>query len=216
LSAGLGTLLAGLRSRASERLFPPPIATVGDLARFTGQRAAFVAQTTLYGYLKTRMGTKFPEYFEDEGYSRLIRTASVKLFVSCAGDLAVHAAAVAGADGRLAPPQMAGLARTSFAAALREALSEADLATVPADSRQALEARAAGTDWPEAASGEAAFAGSIADLTRFAPVSEEFKALDRPIVRNSIRFAWRDVRAQLDRRLRPDAVCGDWRARSPG
>ena len=43
-------------------------------------------------------------------------------------------------------------------------------------------------------------------------MTEEFKTLDRPIVRNSIRFAWRDVRTELKRRLDPAAVCADWRA----
>jgi hypothetical protein len=42
-------------------------------------------------------------------------------------------------------------------------------------------------------------------LLRYAPIVDEFKELDREIVRNSIRFRWRDVRAQLRRRLRPEA-----------
>ena len=60
-------------------------------------------------------------------------------------------------------------------------------------------------------SGEAAFAGSIDDLIRNAPVVDEFKALDAPIVRNSIRFRWRDVREELRRRLDAAAVAADWR-----
>ena len=78
-------------------------------------------------------------------------------------------------------------------------------------------ARAA-TDWAAAAAGEAAFAGSAADLVRVAPVAEEFKALDRPIVRNSMRFRWREVRASCgDGSIRPrSAPTGAGRAADAG
>jgi hypothetical protein len=203
----------GLLARLAQRLFPPPIDSAAALARFVGQRAAWVAQTALYGYLKTRMGTKFPRYFQDPGFAGLIRTASVELFVSCAGDLAIHAAAVAGAGGRLGPDERAALARRCFAAALGEALAAEDAAAVPPGAAEAFAARARATDWQAAAAGEAAFAGSIAELVRVAPVAEEFKPLDRPIVRNSMRFRWREVRVELSRRLDAAAVCADWRRR---
>ena len=41
---------------------------------------------------------------------------------------------------------------------------------------------------------------------RFAPVIDEYKALDREIVTNSIRFRWRDARDQLRRRLDAPAL----------
>jgi hypothetical protein len=207
--------ISGLIERISQRLFPPPLDTADALARFVGERASLVAQTTLYGYLKTRMGMKFPRYFQDAGFAALIRTASVKLFVSAAADLAIHAAAVTGSEGRLGTEERAALARRCFAAALGEALAAEDAAAVPPDAVEAFAARARATDWEAAAAGEAAFAGSIADLVRVAPVAEEFKPLDRPIVRNSMRFRWREVRVELRKRLDPAAVCADWR-RQPG
>jgi hypothetical protein len=207
VSGRLGALLAGL----SERLFPPPLDSVAALERFVGRRAAFVAQTSLYGYLQTRMGMKYPRYFQDAGFAGLIRTASVELFVSAAGDLAIHAAAVVGTDGRLGADERAALARRCFAAALGEALAAEDAAAVPPEAAEVFAARARATDWDAAAAGEAAFAGSTADLVRVAPVAEEFKPLDRPIVRNSMRFRWREVRAELQRRLDPTAVGADWR-----
>jgi hypothetical protein len=203
--------LAALRDGLAQRFFPRPIDTADDLGRFVGQRAAYVAQTSLYGYLKTRMGTKYPRYFQDEAFAALIRSAAVRLFVSCAADLAVYASAAC--DDRLGAAERAALARFCFAAALRQGLAATDVAAVPADASESFAARVAGTDWDEAATGETAFAGSVADLVRVAPVTEEFKRLDRPIVRNSIRFEWRAVRAQLRSRLDPAAVAVDWRAR---
>nr|MBA3323896.1 hypothetical protein [Paracoccaceae bacterium] len=66
--------------------------------------------------------------------------------------------------------------------------------------------------WAGAAHGMEVFAGSAEDVIRFAPVSDQFKALDHEIVRNSIRFRWIDVREQLGRRLDPPPVCADWRS----
>ena len=53
-----------------------PIDSVDGLAEFARTRSSYVAQTSLYGYLKARMGTRFPVYFEDEVFSVSIRAAS--------------------------------------------------------------------------------------------------------------------------------------------
>lgn len=200
----------------AERLDRGPIADVASMTRFTRTRAAYVAQTSLYGYLKTRMGTSFRRHFEDDEFSVVIRTSAVKLFVSCLGDLTVFAVATAGEEGRLSPDESAALARHGFAAGLDEAITERDADAVPADARAAFEARTAATHWPNAARGETAFAGSAADLLRYAPVVDEFKKLDEEIVTNSIRFRWRDVREQYRKRADGPAICADWRATAQG
>lgn len=53
-------------ARLTVRRDSGPIDTVESLCRFVSTRAAFVAQKTLYGYLKTRMGTRYPRMFEDD------------------------------------------------------------------------------------------------------------------------------------------------------
>jgi hypothetical protein len=203
--------LSGLRWAAVERLFPAPIVSVETLGRFVGQRSAYVAQTSLYGYLKTRMGTKFPQHFESQEFAASIKAAAVLQFISCSGDLTVFAVAEAAADGRLDRADAAALARRCFELSLQAGVAPDDAELVPRDAATAFAARAERTVWASAR-GEAAFAGSIDDLIRHAPVTEEFKALDRPIVRNSIRFRWRDVRDQLRRRMDAAAVCADWLA----
>ena len=194
----------------AERLWARPIASVDDLSVFVGQRSSLVAQTTLYGYLKTRMGTKFVRYFEDEVFSAGIKEAAVRQFLSCASDLSIHAAAVVADNGRLERDAAAGLARRCFATATAQGLEDVEPRTIPPDMREAFAVRAGRTVWASAASGEAAFAGSIEDLIRNAPVVDEFKVQDAPIVRNSIRFRWLDVRKELGKRLDPGAVADDW------
>ena len=216
MSLGLGALAAALRDGLSERFFPHPIDGVERLARFVGQRSAYVAQTSLYGYLKTRMGTKFPVHFQDPAFAASIQAAAVRLFASCAADLTVHAVG-GGGRARARPRRRRRRWRAHcYGRALGHGLENVEAGAVAAAAEAAFAARVDVTVWTSAARGEAAFAGSVEDLLRFAPVVEEFKDLDRPIVRNSIRFRWRDVRAQLARRLDAAAVGADWRARAGG
>lgn len=211
---GVVRRLAGLGGTLVERLFPKPIVAVDDLGRFVGQRSAYIAQAALYGYLKTRMGTSFPRYFEDATFAASIKLAAVRQFVACAADLAIHAAGLVAADGRLGPADAAGLARRCFAVALATGLPADDAALAPADAAAQFATRAEGTAWAGAA-GDAAFTGSIAELIRNAPVIDEYKALDRTIVTNSMRFRWREIRDQLVRRLDAAAVAGDWLEAGP-
>ena len=176
------------------------------LAGFLHTRSSYVAQTSLYGYLKARMGTSYRIYFEDDAFSASIRMAAAKLFLSCLADLTVFAVALAERDGALPPGGAAALAARCFRQAADQGLADSGTDTVPAEALARLDLRLQTTDWSAAAEGRHAFAGSEADLVRFAPVIDEYKALDREIVMNSIRFRWRDVRDQLRRRLDAPAL----------
>lgn len=200
---GLATFVERLSPRFERhRLNAPDV-----LADFLRTRSSYVAQTSLYGYLKTRMGTSFRIYFEDDTFSASIRTAAVKLFLSCLADLTVFAAALSERDGALPPGGAAALAQHCFRQAAERGLADAGAGPVPAETLERFDLRLRATDWPAAAAdGRHAFAGSEADLVRFAPVIDEYKELDREIVMNSIRFRWRDVRDQLRRRIDAPAL----------
>jgi hypothetical protein len=195
----------------SERFNRGPITSVDGLTRFVQTRASYVAQTSLYGYLKTRMGTSFAQYFQDEFFSRSIRISATKVFVSCLGDMAIFATATAKVRSTLGNEEAAALAFSCFDASIAHYLSAKDLLQIPAQSLPEFRRRAELTAWAMAAEGENAFLGSAGDLIRFAPVIDEFKELDGSIVRNSIRFRWRDARAEFRKRLDASAVAADWR-----
>ena len=195
----LGAIAERFRPRFERHRLDTPDA----LADFLRTRSSYVAQTSLYGYLKTRMGTSYRAYFEDDIFSASIRTAAVKLFLSCLADLTVFAAALSEKDGALPPDGAAALALRCFRQAAERGLADAGAGAVPAETLERFRLRLLATDWSAAADGRHAFAGSEADLVRFAPVIDEYKELDREIVTNSIRFRWRDVRDQLRRRIDP-------------
>ena len=50
------------------------IKNLNDLQEFIQKKSAWVSQVTLYGYLKTRMGTKYVLHFDDEKFLGSINT----------------------------------------------------------------------------------------------------------------------------------------------
>lgn len=205
-----------LKSVFSERFDRGPLVTVHDLVRFVDTRAAYVAQTSLYGYLKTRMGTDFQRHFEDEVFSKVIRTSAVRVYAACLADLAVFAVATTRSGGGLANDECSALARHCYRAALARGLTAPDQAELANDDPQSFDIRVSQLDWDHASEGENAFHGSPAALIAYAPVVPEFKELDGEIVTNSIRFRWRDVRNVGRRRIDGAAVAIDWRERGIG
>ncbi len=164
-----------------------------------------MAQSTLFGYLRTRMGLGFQQFFEDERFSGQIAEARLRVFVACLGDLTIFAVALVGAEGRLEAPACARAAERCFGLALDRALDPGDrlkAAEAPLD----FSRRARSVDWAGAHLGEAAFTDSPATLSDAAPVSDRIRSADRAIVMNSMRFHWREVRDELRRAIDPDAV----------
>lgn len=206
----------------AERFRARPIDSTEAMVAFVRTRASYVAQTSLYGYLKTRMGTSFRLYFEDVTFAEVIRTSSVRLFLDCAADLAVFAVAVVCKGERdrvggssVPAAEAAAMACACYRFVLESALSEADRETLVGDAIERFDARASATDWHAAERRETAFTASVDAVIRHAPVIDMFKELDRDIVRNSIRFRWRDVREVLRKRMVAEAVLADWRTLGP-
>ena len=61
-----------------------------DLKNFIKERSAHVTQTTLYGYLKTRIGTRYVAMLEDEKFAESINIAKWNIYVSAISDLTLY------------------------------------------------------------------------------------------------------------------------------
>ncbi|MEQ8335511.1 hypothetical protein [Nisaea sp.] len=192
----------------STRWREEPLDKVESASRFVSAKASFVAQTTLYGYVRTRAGTRYTALFDDDLFVQSLNIAKWQVFLACTADLAgfVAASVCAGTD-------------RETEARLALALFRGALADYP-------EPEGAGPDWeeevgraetrllqarPDTPDADAAFRGSADALVHWAPISDELKVLDEGIVRNSIRFKWRDVRERTAALLRAEAVLQDFR-----
>jgi hypothetical protein len=185
---------------------PEPIDTPEALARFLDQRAAFVAQTSLYGYLRTRAGMRYPELFSDDAYVASINIAKWHVWLDCLGDLAVHAGSRLAHRAPRELPRIAQVLVATVDGILARTGSPAEAGGEFAAHAARVRQRVARTDWLSIGDGEAAFTASPAGLVRWAPVMDELKQLDEEIVRNSVRFRWQEVRRDFSRDLDCEAL----------
>ncbi len=191
-----------------------PIDSSDSLADFVQTRASYVCQTSLYGYLKNRMGIKYPEMFADEVMAKSINIAKWRTYGSCLADLSIYAAGYVGKGRLLSENQANSLARLCFERAVAETFDDADAMDLKTEVEEAFAARLAKVEWDIVAEGENAFLQSPVDLLQFAPIAEELKAFDRDIVINSTRFRWRDIRNQFKERANPEKISSDFLATS--
>ena len=199
-----GELWAMLRSYLGlqREALEGPIDSAESLGRFLDERASFLAQTSLYGYLQTRAGMRYPELFDDDAFVASINVAKWQLWLDCLSDLAVYAGS------RIAQHRPDETPR--LASALTEVVDEVlvHVGTPPEAGpefrahAERVRARVARTDWLAVGPDEAAFTESPAGIVRWAPVKDELKVLDEEIVRNSVRFRWQAVRRDFAAQLR--------------
>ena len=61
-----------------------------DLENFIQERSAHVTQTTLYGYLKTRIGVKYIAMMEDEVFLKSINIAKWNIYMVALADCSFY------------------------------------------------------------------------------------------------------------------------------
>jgi hypothetical protein len=190
-----------------------PVDSIAAFDNFVATRSAYIAQKTLYGYVKTRMGTRYPAMFEDAKIIASLNIAKVNVFAACLSDLTVYATAVALAGCPVDNNARADLARRCYAAGLHANTGDAPPEFSPQECTAEFDRRLADTDWHRTGTPED-FTRSPLALVKWAPIADNLKKYDTEIVENSIRFAWRSVRDELRRRTDADAVCAEL-ARQP-
>lgn len=200
LSAALRALGAlapylGLGGRGSQSVEDP-----ASLVAFVESRASHVAQSSLFGYLKTRAGTRFPALFEHPAMLESINVAKWQTFAASVSDLAVFSGGLLLRRG-LSSEEV----RTLMTDVVTQVFVNSGEPEEAGDSFPAtcgaVRERIAGCRWDEVGDDETAFVESPRALVHWAPVVDELKQFDEEIVRNSIRFRWIDVRRELRARL---------------
>ncbi len=192
--------------RLSVRRDSEPIGTLVSLQYFVSTRSAFVAQKTLYGYLKARMGTRYPSMFEDDVFLQSINIAKSHIFAACLSDLTIYALAQAWTD---ASPDEAAFRKAAldcFAGALSENSEELSDEFDIDDSIVIFTVRIGQTDWKKDALDRNNFTASPRALVKWAPIADAHKKYDVDIVDNSISFAWSEVRQNFLKRLDREAL----------
>ncbi|WP_422368477.1 hypothetical protein [Pelagibius sp.] len=203
--------LPELVARLTIRRDSGPIDSVDGVCSFVSTRAAFIAQKSLYGYLKARMGTRYPSMFEDDVLIASIDIAKINIYVACLSDLSVYAAIRSLQAEAVDDKVYRDLALRCLKRGLADNAEQARNieAFSVSDSLADFEKRLAFVDWYSDLPVRHLFTASPAALYKWAPIAPNLKREDKEIVENSIKFAWRDVRAQFEKRIDSSRVAGD-------
>jgi len=185
-----------------------PIDSVSKLIDFVGSRSAYIAQKTLYGYVKTRMGINYPAMFEDDKIIASLDIAKLHVFAACLSDLTIYAVGTTLHDQPVGNDARREIARRCHEAALHEIVGDAEFSAP--DCIEEFKRRLDDTDWRSGAMLPDNFSRSPQALFRWAPVADELKKFDGEIIENSIKYAWRDIREQFQKRIDAAGVYADW------
>ncbi len=180
------------------------------LIEFIHSRAAYVAQTSLYGYLKTRMGRQYVDIFKDEFFAPSLNKAKWELYFACVSDLTVYAISNIVTNSNLADEEISDKAKFIFDECVARTLDDNCPPVIMTQAKNSFTNRSQITIWANAAIGENAFSLSPEALASSSPVTEEFQELDREIVLNSVRFRWNNIREEFQKRYNRDKILDSW------
>ena len=183
-----------------------------NLIEFIHSRAAYVAQTSLYGYLKTRMGRQYVDIFKDEFFAPSLNKAKWELYFACLSDLTVYAISNIVTKSNLTNEEISNKAKFIFDECVARTLDDNCPPVIMTQAKNSFMNRSQITIWANAAIGENAFSLSPETLASSSPVTEQFQELDREIVLNSVRFRWNNIREEFQKRYNRDKILDSWQS----
>ena len=156
-----------------------------DLQNFVQERSAHVTQTTLYGYLKTRIGTRFAIMVEDEKFSNSINIAKWNIYVAAISDLTLYVFSYLVSEKNLKQND----AETIFMNIINNEIKNGLDQTIYENAKKEFILKLKSINWQKFHS-ENPFKDSGLALYNWSPIADELKVLDKEIVLNSIKLKW--------------------------
>jgi len=176
------------------------------LAQFINGRASHVTQTSLYGYLKTRAGTRFPELFENPDILTSINIAKWNIWLACVSDLCIFTGLLIHQSGRVKPAEIDLLMPSILDRILHETEYSPEAGESMQTASESARQRISSWDWTLDYDDDSIFSQSPEALYYWSPIADELKVRDEAIVRNSIRFRWIEVRRSVREKLDIESI----------
>ena len=161
------------------------IDTKEDLKVFVQERAAHVTQTTLYGYIKTRIGTRYQLMLDDEKYSESVNIAKWNIYVAALSDLTLYVFSYLINQKKLKQNDAEEVLINIMNKELKNGLDE----KLYDKAKKEFILRLQTTDWNNFYL-ETPFKNSGFALYDWSPIADDLKVLDKEIVLNSIMLKW--------------------------
>ena len=174
------------------------ISNLDELENFIQTKSAWVTQVTLYGYLKTRMGTRYVLHFENDEFMGSVNLAKWNIYSVALQDLTFFSFSKLKADFNY---QEMKNAEEIFFKILDDETSNKMPQDIIEEAKKNFIERMKGINW-DTYHNDLPFNPSALSLYKWAPIAEELKNLDRKIVLNSVILKWNVVKKEFDERIK--------------
>ncbi len=168
-----------------------------ELKIFIQNKSAWVSQVTLYGYLKTRMGSRYVLHFDNEIFLRSINTAKWNVYVVALQDLTFFTFSYLHAS---FGNQEFTKAENIFNEILEDEIQNNIPNEVAEEAKRTFKQRLEKINWKNYYESHP-FNDSALALYKWAPIADELKILDRKIVLNSVILKWDIVKKEFYKRI---------------
>jgi hypothetical protein len=170
---------------------------LNDLEEFIQTKSAWVAQVTLYSYLKTRMGTRYVLHFENDEFMNSVNLAKWNIYAVSLQDLTFYVFSYLKVKFNY---QDLEKANQIFNNILVDEISNGMPENIMEEAKKNFDERLKKINWDNQIN-DYPFNTSALSLYQWAPIADELKTLDRKIVLNSMILKWDIIKKEFDERI---------------
>ena len=174
------------------------INNLDELEEFIQTKSAWVTQVTLYGYLKTRMGTRYVLHFENDKFMGSVNLAKWNMYAVALQDLILFIFSNLKTNFNY---QDLNNAEEIFFKILDDEISNKMPLDIIEEAKRNFKERLKTINW-DTHYNDLPFNPSALSLYKWAPIADELKELDRKIVLNSVILKWDVVKKEFKERIK--------------
>ena len=174
----------------------PKISNLDELEDFIQSKSAWVTQVTLYGYLKTRMGTRYVLHFENDEFMKSVDSAKWNIYAVALQDLTFFTFSYLNANFNY--QEYNNKAKEVFYNILDDEISNKMPSNIIDEAKNIFEERLKNINW-NIYHDDLPFNSSALSLYKWAPIADELKKLDRKIVLNSMILKWDNIKEEFQK-----------------
>ena len=174
------------------------ISNLDELEDFIQSKSAWVTQVTLYGYLKTRMGTRYVLHFENDEFMASVNLAKWNMYAVALQDLTFFTFSYLKNNFNY---QEINKSKEIFLKILDDETNNIMPLDIIEKAKKNFDERLKNINWSTYYN-DLPFNPSALSLYKWAPIADELKQLDRKIVLNSVILKWDTVKKEFNERVK--------------
>ena len=174
------------------------MSNLDELESFIQSKSAWVTQVTLYGYLKTRMGTRYVLHFENDKFMESVNLVKWNMYSVALQDLIFYTFSYLKINLNYNEVYRA---EEIFLKILDDEITNKMPIDIIEEAKKNFKDRLQNINW-DIYYNDLPFNPSALSLYKWAPIAEELKTLDRKIVLNSVILKWDIVKKEFQERIK--------------